>query len=65
MFIHRIRLRDIRRLQLLEEEIELGCSWPPVLGSDDEKVMRKAIKGAFPDSCSLVRERHLKHNAAT
>jgi len=25
------------------------CSSPPVLGSDDEKAMRKAMKGAFPD----------------
>jgi len=40
------------------------CSSPPVVGSDDEKAMRKAMKGAFLDSCSLVCQRHLKQNAA-
>ena len=27
------------------------CSSPPVLGSDDENAMWKAMKGAFLDSC--------------
>ena len=40
------------------------CSSQPVLGSDDEKAMRKAMKDAFPESGSLVCERHLKQNAA-
>jgi len=40
------------------------CSSLPVLGSDDEKAMRKAMKGAFPDSYSLLCKRQLKQNAA-
>jgi len=40
------------------------CTSPPVMGSDDEKAMQKAMKDAFPDSCCLVCERHLWQNAA-
>jgi len=36
------------------------CSSQPVLGSDDEKAMRKAMKDAFPYAGSLVCERHFK-----
>lgn len=40
------------------------CSSQPVLGSDDETAMRKAMKDAFPESGTLVCERHLQQNAA-
>jgi hypothetical protein len=38
------------------------CSSSPVLGSDDEKAMRKAMKHVFPTSRQIVCIRHIKLN---
>ena len=40
----------------------MDTSSPPVLGSDDEKAMRKAMKHAFPKSGQLVCVRHVQQN---
>ena len=42
----------------------IDCSSSPILGSDDEKAMKKAMTHAFPRSDQLVCTRHLKKNTA-
>ncbi len=43
--------------------VELSSSpSPPVIGTDDEKAMRKAIHQAFPNSANIVCVRHLRND---